>query len=242
MATRTLTVLFLSALGFGCVSHNSDLEFAAQKELILEEYRELEAQKASLWREGFNRRRYEFEDIGTIEVLRWHLAGSPGREWIEAQIRYVNTTEVPMSEAFVQLDVLDSGMDVRGSSAVRWINPMGFAFFPGHSYVGYLKVPTNGAHEDPEGWSWVVDADAIIEEEAGPPPVLINHDLEDGRAQRAQQATLRRMPIRRGSASTRRYNGARGFAQGQVFPTSGQDFPIRFSAGRDGVHTPGVTR
>lgn len=202
----TLLLLAPLCLVLGaCATRRSEPTLAQRQQALHQEYRELDQQKASLWREGFNRRKFEFDGVGTIEILHWELQGWPGNTWVHARVNYTNTTDQVMSEAFVQFDVLDSQNRVRGSSAVRWINPAGDPWFPGHGYTGYIDTFTNGANEDPSGWGWAVDADAIIEDVPGAPPVLVDYGLEANRRQveldsaarrRYQRGTIRFAPNR----------------------------------------------
>lgn len=198
--TKPTSLLLLAPLAMtlgACANRPPEPTLAERQAALHSEFRELDRQKASLWREGFNRRKFEFDGVGTVEVLHWELQGWPGNTWVHARVNYTNTTDVVMSEAFIQFDVLDSKNRVRGSSAVRWINPAGDPWFPGHGYTGYIDIFTNGANEDPDGWGWAVDADAIVEEHPGPPPVLIDYDREAQR--RAIERDSARRRYQRGS-------------------------------------------
>ncbi len=145
-------------------------------------YQQLAAQKAELWRAGHEQQDFVFPEAGTVRVLRWELAGWPGQVYVKARVHYLNTTEIPRSEAFVWLDVIGADGNVAGGTAARLVSPMGYPFWPGHGYVAELRAPTNGAHLAAEGFSWAVQCEAPIETEPGVEPVIINHRLEQERA------------------------------------------------------------
>lgn len=148
-------------------------------------YEELKRQKADLWRVGWQEQVFEFEDQGTVTVRRWELVGWPGDVYVKARITYENTTDQAREFALVWLDVLDSNEQIVGTTAVRLVNPMGYPFWPGHTYTTEIQARTNGAHLDPGGWAWTIACEAPVDVDPGVPPVLIDHDLEYARAEQA---------------------------------------------------------
>lgn len=185
---RRAAGFLLLALTFGITAgcgttHKRPLR--ERMEEFMRPYEELKRQKADLWRVGWKPQVFEFEDQGTVTVRRWELAGWPGDVYVKTKITYENTTDQPRAFAFVWLDVLDADDQVVGTTAVRLVNPFGYAFWPGHSYTTELQARTNGVHLDPRGWGWTIACEAPVESEPGVQPVLINHDLEAARAEEA---------------------------------------------------------
>jgi hypothetical protein len=170
---------------------------------FMEPYEQLKQQKADLWRAGYQEQEFEFPEAGTVTVRRWELVGWPCDVYVSARVTYQNTTDTPRSFALVWLDVLDDEGQVMGTTAVRLVNPVGYPFWPGHTYTTEIRARTNDAHLDPKGWSWTVACEAPIEVDPGEPPVLINHDLENARA---EQALRQRQLIEQGRA-VRVYQG-----------------------------------
>ena len=163
-------------------------------------YEQLRRQKADLWRAGWQAQEFEFPDQGTVTVHRWELYGWPGDVYVNARITYRNTTDQAREFALVWLDVLGPGDQVVGSAAVRLVNPLGYAFFPGHSYTTELRARTNGAHLDDSGWGWTIACEAPVDPDPGLEPVLINHDLERARAEAAERTRRRWDAVRAGRA------------------------------------------
>jgi hypothetical protein len=184
---RTLPLLALAALASlpaacGTVRKRPLEERMAE---FMRPYEELKRQKADLWRAGYQAQEFEFEGQGKVTVRRWELVGWPGDVYVKARLTYENTTAEPRQFALVWLDVLDADNRIVGTTAVRLVNPMGYAFWPGHTYTTEIQARTNEVHLDERGWSWTIACEAPIEGEPGVPPVLINHDLEDARAEQA---------------------------------------------------------
>jgi hypothetical protein len=170
---------------------------------FMQPYEQLKQQKADLWRAGYQEQEFEFPEAGTVTVRRWELVGWPGDVYVSARVTYQNTTDTPRAFALVWLDVLDDEGQVMGTTAVRLVNPVGYPFWPGHTYTTEIRARTNDAHLDPKGWSWTVACEAPVEVDPGEPPVLINHDLENARA---EQALRQRQLIEQGRA-VRVYQG-----------------------------------
>lgn len=179
-------------------------------------YEELKAQKAALWRAGWEPRVFDFEDHGRVTVRRWELSGSPGDVYVDAKVTYENTTDTPRSSAFVYLDVLDAEGHVMGSTAVRMVSPAGYPFWPGHTYSTEIRARTNGIHLAEAGWSWAIACDSQVETDPGPKPVIIDQELEFRRNQFQYSSLWRQSPT---------YTPA----------------PV-FSGRYSGPHVPGVTR
>jgi len=152
--------------------------FRERQAEFMEPYEDLKRQKADLWRAGWQPQEFEFADHGTVTVHRWELVGWPGDVYVQADLTYENTTDQPVGSAFVWLDVLDHSGEIVGSTAVRMLSPLGFAFWPGHTYTTQIRARTNGVHLDEEGWNWTIACDAPVEQDPGEKPVLINPDLE----------------------------------------------------------------
>jgi len=165
---------------FSCAARPG-LSYESQLAEFMRPYEELKRQKADLWRFGHEPQVFEFEGQGKVTVHRWELAGWPGEVYVKARVTYENTTDTPVEFAFVWLDVLDSQENVAGTTAVRMMNPMGYPFWPGHTFTTELRAPTNGAHLDSNGWSWSVACEAPKDSDPGDKPVLINPDAEFGR-------------------------------------------------------------
>jgi hypothetical protein len=214
---RIVLALSLSVLTGAC-QLTPKRPLADRIEEFMEPYEQLKQQKADLWRAGYQEQEFEFPEAGTVTVRRWELVGWPGDVYVSARVTYQNTTDTPRSFALVWLDVLDDEGRVMGTTAVRLVNPVGYPFWPGHTYTTEIRARTNDAHLDPKGWSWTVACEAPVELEPGAPPVLINHDLENARAEQAQrtrqlvelgravrvyQGTPGAMPVRRGRSMVR---------------------------------------
>ena len=141
---------------------------------MMRPFEDLKRQKADLWRLGHEPQVFDFEGHGRVTVRRWQLAGWPGEVYVQARVTFENTTDHPISEAFVWLDVLDNDDQPAGSTAVRLVNPMGYAFWPGHTYTTEIRAATNGAHLDGDGWSWTVACETLAETDPGTKPVIID--------------------------------------------------------------------
>ena len=163
---------------FGACQSAPKPSFDQKLAAFMRPYEDLKRQKAELWRFGQDPQVFEFEDAGTVTVRHWELAGWPGEVFVSARITYENTTETPVESAFVWLEVIDSKEQVAGTTAVRIVHPMGWAFWPGHTYTTVIRAATNGAHLDPDGWSWSVACEARPDDDPGNKPVLLNPKAE----------------------------------------------------------------
>ncbi len=205
--TAALLVLMVPA---GCGTYRPP-DPDAQMRTMMRPYDELDAQKAALWREGWDAKVFDFEGQGEVTVRRWQLVGWPGQVSVEARITYKNTTDHPVEVAFVGLEVVDSKGQVAGATTVRLVNPLGFPFWPGYTYTTWIKAPTNDAHLDDDGWGWRIACTAPIETDPGNKPVLINTDLEDARLVYGSRPVVQRSVIDR--------------VQGRYIPTAPPPYP-----------------
>ena len=181
-------VAVLAAVTTACTTHKPK-PYDERLAEFMRPWEELKRQKAQLWREGWEAQDFEFEGQGTVTVRHWELTGVPGDVYLTARVTYRNTTDHPVETAFVWLDVLDDQERVVGSAAARMVNPMGYPFWPGHSYTTVISAYTNDVHLDPAGWSWTVACEAPLETDPGPQPVLVDHELEAARHQLAARSS-----------------------------------------------------
>lgn len=176
MLRKTIVFSACAAVLGGCATP-PDASYESRLAEMMEPFDDLRRQKADLWRLGHEPQEFEFDGAGKVIVRRWELVGWPGEVYVQARFTYENTTDHPVAEAFVWLDVLDSENRVAGSTAVRLLNPMGYPFWPGHTYTTEVRAATNGAHLDEGGWSWSVACESREETEPGVEPFII--DPED---------------------------------------------------------------
>lgn len=191
-------VLALAVLPTACTT-TRPRPFEERLAEFMRPWEELKRQKAELWRNGWDPQEFVFEGQGTVTVRHWELTGVPGDVYLTARVTYTNTTEHPVETAFVWLDVLDSEERVVGSAAARMVNPMGYPFWPGHSYTTVISAFTNGVHLDPAGWNWTVACEAPIETDPGLKPVLVDHELEARRHELASRSSWYRGASYRGA-------------------------------------------
>ncbi|MCA8943577.1 MAG: FxLYD domain-containing protein [Planctomycetes bacterium] len=172
MRTPILVPLLAIATLVGCANRPDST--AAEIRAAMQPYEDLKQQKAELWELGFEPQEFEFEGQGKVTVTNWSLTGWPGEVYVNAEIRYENTTDEPVTHAIVWLEVLDADGNVVGSTAQRLFNPLGYSMWPGTFHSGAkLRAPTNDVHLDPRGWQWGIACTALHDDDPGTKPVLI---------------------------------------------------------------------
>ena len=172
---------------------------AVLDEAHFDSWRELDAQKATLWELGLEPKEFDFEEHGKVVVSNWRLTGWPGNVFVNARVRYTNTTDRPVMHAIVWLEVLDEDGNVAGSTGTQLRHPAGYPFWPGWSYSLEVRTPTNGAHLGK--WSWGIACKALEDPDPGDKPVLLvtRDRIADGQAPGSEWRKLPR--------NTPRYNG-----------------------------------
>lgn len=166
--------ILLAFASCGGIRHGEPYEdYRAREAAMMKPWEDLKAQKAALWELGFEPQTFEFEGDGTVEISDWQLTGWPDEVFVNARVRYVNTTDRPVIHAIVWLEVLDSEGQVTGTTGVRLRNPMGQPMWPGSSHTLTVRAPTHGAHLDESGWSWGVACSALEDPDPGAKPVLV---------------------------------------------------------------------
>lgn len=170
---KLILLVATTATLFGCANQPGP-SFAEWQSAMMQPYEDLKQQKAELWHLGFEPQEFEFEGHGKVTVTNWSLTGWPGEVYVNADVRYENTTDQPVTHAIVWLEVLDANGNVVGSTAQRLFNPMGYSLWPGSFHSGAtLRAPTNGIHLDPAGWQWGVACTAQHDDDPGTRPVLV---------------------------------------------------------------------
>lgn len=160
------SVLALAAglLITGCASSvrkSEREELDAFGRMRAQEWAQLDALKAEVQWQDPKPLVFEFEGHGDVMVSKWRLEGGPGWEYIRARIVYKNTTKTDMDRARIVLKVEDGSGRTVAQSYVDLIHPWGWPLRPGTTFGEEIKVPTQGAHLDQEGWRFVVGCRAL---------------------------------------------------------------------------------
>ncbi len=213
--TVAATAFVLVACGTTTVRAPFDERYAEE----LRPYQDLKLQKAELWEIGQEPQTFEVKEQGKVTVRHWALQGCPGKEYVKTKITFENTTDKALRHAVVWLEVLDSDGKVRGSSAARLTNPLGYRLWPKHTVTTELRAPTHGAHKDTEGWFWRIDVKGLVSSDSSPKPERF--------LSREENRGFRPMMPRPG------YRGPGGYSRYSSYSS--------YSGGYGGYETPGIT-